>query len=204
MKSPKDSDLNEAFEKADTSGDGVVDWDEFVELFEKVKKGEVQGLGPSQWDSTVKRATELKQMTRGMYEKRRARIRFDALLPVLITEHEERVKSVTEAIESATEDEQKDKLKSELEAADAALNKLTSPPNSEQHQAYLKSLEEDTERSLKEAETALVAETDEDKKTELEKTVTEGKERLETIQRRPKLTADQSKPKAAKKGCCIL
>mmetsp|Transcript_23637 Transcript_23637/g.47086 ORF Transcript_23637/g.47086 Transcript_23637/m.47086 type:complete len:219 (+) Transcript_23637:3-659(+) len=42
---PKKSDLLKAFEMSDKDGSGVVDLDEFVGLYSKVKKGEVKGLG---------------------------------------------------------------------------------------------------------------------------------------------------------------
>lgn len=42
---PKERDLLRAFETADTDGSGVVDLNEFTELYAKVKNGEIKGLG---------------------------------------------------------------------------------------------------------------------------------------------------------------
>ena len=43
-KPPPDKDLLEVFKEADTDGGGTVDWEEFAELYLRVKKGLVKGL----------------------------------------------------------------------------------------------------------------------------------------------------------------
>ena len=42
---PKEKDLLKAFDVADADKSGVVDLEEFCELYHKVKAGEVKGLG---------------------------------------------------------------------------------------------------------------------------------------------------------------
>ena len=43
-KPPADKDLTKAFQLADVDNSGTVDWDEFTQLYAKVKLGEVTDL----------------------------------------------------------------------------------------------------------------------------------------------------------------
>jgi hypothetical protein len=63
---PRVKDMDKAFHKADADNSGVVDFKEFINLYSKIKSGEVDGIagyGMFEWGAKRKKSTPKNKVT---------------------------------------------------------------------------------------------------------------------------------------------